>query len=222
MKTVIQKQVALYARVSKADDSQTPENQLIKLRQVAQSRGLTVYDEYVDYASGADPNRPELERLLKDARDGKIGLILTVKVDRIARSMTNLHAMLQELECYDCKFQCVDQPEISTTSSMGKFMLNILGAFAEYEREVIRERTLAGLNRARLEGKVLGRPRKPINLSEVKAMLEAGLSLEEIAEKHDLSEATLRRRIKNGGLISPKETASKSSLSKTDDFATLG
>lgn len=209
--------VALYARVSKADDSQTPENQLIRLREQVKNRNLEIHDQYVDYASGADPNRPELDRLLRDARQGRFELVLTVKIDRIARSMSNLHSMLRELEVYRCHFECIDQPEISTSSPMGKFMLNILGAVAEYERELTRERTLAGLNRARLEGKVLGRPCEVVDVSEVIVMLERGLSFEEIADELGVSSSTIRRRVKNGGIVAPKEKPSKSGLSQTDD-----
>lgn len=210
--------VALYARVSKDDDSQTPENQLIKLRERANLRGFHIQGEYIDYSSGADPNRPELERMLKDARDGKIHLILTVKLDRIARSMPNMYDMILELESYGVKFECIDQPQISTTSSHGKLMIAILGGFAEYERDIIRERTLAGLERARLDGKVLGRPCKHVDLAEVAVLLDSGLSLEEAARRLGVSEPTLRRRVKKEGVVRPNEISSKSPPSNTDDF----
>ena len=80
--------VALYARVSKADDSQDPENQVIRLREYAEGRGWEVYGEpYIDYASGADAFRPALDRMMSDARAHRFGIILVVKIDRIARNM---------------------------------------------------------------------------------------------------------------------------------------
>jgi len=212
-----QNRVALYARVSKADESQTPQNQLMRLHDYAKASRLQTFDEYVDFASGADPNRPELERMLKDARAHRFHTILVVKLDRIARSNIHLYDLIRQFDESKVTFLCVDQPEVSTQTTTGKALLGILGVMAELERDLIRERTLAGLNRARSEGKTLGRPTKDLDLEEIHAMLEAGHSFEEIAQHLAVSEATVRRRVKNGGSESPNKTSSESPLSQTDD-----
>ena len=96
--------VALYARVSKADDSQDPDSQLMHLIAYANERDWIVIDRYVDTASGADDNRPQLDRMMADARGRRFGLVLCVKVDRLARSVTSLYRILSELEARGVKF----------------------------------------------------------------------------------------------------------------------
>ena len=144
--------VALYARVSKADESQNPENQLMRLRSYAQERGYEVSENhvYVDMASGADANRPQLDRMMADARARRFSLVLCVKVDRLARSVSNLYALLTEFDARGVKFECIDQ-SITTNTPTGKLLLSILGGVAEFERELIRDRTKAGLARAKAQ-----------------------------------------------------------------------
>lgn len=191
--------VALYARVSKSDDSQDPENQLLRLRSHAKEHGHEVYGEYVDRASGADPNRLELERMLADARGHRFSMILTVKIDRIARSMSNFYTVLQDLERFGVKFHCVDQPEVSTDSAMGKLLMNILGAMAEFERELIRERTKAGLERTRAQGTVLGRKPVVIDMVRVHELRAQGWGIRRIAKELKVAPDTLRRGLRNEG-----------------------
>lgn len=210
-------EVALYARVSKADDSQDPEVQLRQLRRYAQEQGLEAHDEYVDRASGADPFRPELERMVNDARARRFGLILAVKLDRVARSLPNFYDLLRELELYKVQIHCVDQPEVSTRTSTGRFMTAIIGAAAEYERELIRERTLAGLAKARASGKVLGRPKAAVNAERVLELRREGKTVREVAEELKVSVGTVHRRSKNGASIAPSETPSNLHVPKSSD-----
>jgi len=213
--------VALYARVStvsEASEKQDPETQLLRLRDYAARQGYEIFAEYVDRISGADSSRPSLNRMIEDARDLRFHLILVCKIDRLGRSVLNLVNLLEELEVYGVKLLCTDQPEISTKGPMGRLLLHMLAAVAEYERELIRDRTLAGLERARAEGKVFGRPRAKVDAMEVLALLNEGKSYEKIAAELGVSEPTLRRRVKNGGSNLPKEKGSKSAPSNTDDF----
>jgi len=189
----------LYARVSKWDASQNPENQLIRLRKYAQEQGYDVYDKYVDMASGADQNRPQLDRMLQDARGHRFNLILTVKIDRIARSMPNFHDLLKALEKAGVKFHFIDQPGISNDTADGKLMMNILEAFAEFERELIRDRTKAGLARVRAEGKRLGRPDTKIDFEKVRELKAQGLGIRRIAKELKIAPETLRRGLRNEG-----------------------
>ena len=191
--------VALYARVSKSDESQNPENQLIKLRKYAEYEGHEVYEEYVDKRSGADAHRPALDKMMADARGHRFSMIVVVKIDRMARSMRNLHDTLEELERFGIKFHCVDQPEISTGTPTGKLMLNILGAVAEFERELIRQRTIDGLERAVAGGSTLGRKQKKINMKRVKELKAEGWGVRRIAKELNIAPDTLRRGLKKEG-----------------------
>ena len=146
--------VGLYARVS--TDKQDTDNQMIRLREIAQNRGYEVFDEYVDIASGRNAHRPNLDRMMKDAKSHRFDKILAVRLDRIARSVINLNNLMIDLDEWKVKIEFIDQP-IDTSTPAGKMILTILGAMAEFERELIVERTNDGLKRARKEGKTLGR-----------------------------------------------------------------
>ena len=196
--------VALYARVSKSDESQDPENQLIRLRQYAQERQWEAVGEYVDRASGADAFRPELDRMMADARARRYSLVLCVKVDRLARSVPNLYALLSELDERGVKFECADQ-SISTNTPTGKLLLSILAGVAEFERELIRDRTKAGLARAKAQGKRLGRPRKRVNMDRARDLRSQGLGYRKIADALGVSYVTVRERLKNEGVEPPNE-----------------
>lgn len=181
------KKVAIYARVS-TQDKQDPEVQLVKLREFAAARGWEIYQEYIDRASGADPNRPALDNMLKDARNRRFHAVLIVRLDRITRSIINLLNTLQMLDKWSVSLVCVDQP-IETNSPTGRLMIHILAALAEFERELIRERVKDGMEKARRNGKHIGRPaRKNKNriLQEIKAILK---------ECPDIPKAQLARRV---------------------------
>ena len=154
---------ALYARVSTIDKDQDPETQLVKLRAFAQAKGHTDSVEFVDHASGLDPNRQALKEMLSRARKREFEAIVIVRLDRIMRSTKNLLTMIEDLIRWDVALICVDQP-IETNTALGRYMITILGATAEFERELIRERVKDGLERAKREGKRLGRrPRKDVS-----------------------------------------------------------
>jgi DNA invertase Pin-like site-specific DNA recombinase len=200
--------VALYARVSKSDQSQDPENQLRRLRAYCDERGWEVVKEYSDQASGADPNRPALDRLMADSRARQFKLVLTVKVDRMARSVQNLYKTLEELDGNGVSFECTDQA-ISTHNATGKLLLTILGGVAEFERELIRDRTKAGLARVKAQGKQLGRRESPIDLDRVKELKAQGWGIRRIAKELGVNHQTLRTRLtKEGGKIT-REKAPK-------------
>lgn len=201
--------VALYARVSKGDDSQDPNNQFIRLRQHAQDQGWAVTGEYVDMASGADQWRPQLDVMLRDARGHRFELVLTTKVDRIARSVRNLYEVLKELDASGVEFRCTDQ-DISTQTATGKLLLNVLASVAEFERELIRDRTKAGLVRARLQGKTLGRPSVAIDMDQVRAMRASGVGLRTIAKQLGVSHQTIKNRLRKDGAEAPKENTPSS------------
>lgn len=147
--------IAIYCRVSKRE--QNPENQKIKLIEFAKLKGwdYQIFEE----KETTRKTRPIKEEVLSLLRKGMFDGILIYKLDRWARSLQELIINIEEINSRGKHFIVLTQP-IDTTSSSGMLMFQILGAFAEFERSIIRERTIDGLERARGEGKRLGRPPK--------------------------------------------------------------
>ncbi len=198
--------VALYARVSKDDNIQTNENQLIRLREAAAARSHEVVAEYTDRRSGADPNRPGLDAMMADARRGHYDLIMIVRLDRIARSMVNLAALIEDLNAANVGITCLDQA-IDTSTASGRLVTQVLGAVAEFERELIRDRTNDGLRRARAEGKTLGRPASqltPYQIDKARRILEStpGISKNKLAAEFEgVSRNTLIKQLREAGIL---------------------
>ena len=148
---------AVYCRVS--TDEQNPEHQARVLREYACSHGYEIYDVYVDRVSGMKASRPELMRLLKDAHDKKFDVVLVWKLDRLGRSLQHLIKVVGYFEKWGVDFVCTSQ-NIDTTTSTGKLTFHILAALAQFERDLISERTKLGLRNAKNVGK-RGRDKKP-------------------------------------------------------------
>jgi len=179
----LSKRVALYARVSTA--SQTTENQLLELRQTAQRMGYTIVAEFVDNGiSGAKGrrDRPALDQMLKQATQRRFDMILCWDISRLGRSLQNLVEILTELQSMkiDLFFQ---QQGLDTSTSSGRMMFSVFGALAEYERELIRERVIAGQQRAKAQGIKLGRPSKMNDglRTAIKLLREKGVGIKQIA-----------------------------------------
>lgn len=174
----------IYARVSTTD--QNCEMQVRELREYAERRGWEVSAEYVDTGwSGAKASRPELDRLMKDARQRRFDCVMVWKLDRWGRSLIQSLQSVQELASMGIRFIAITQ-NIDTDQSnpMSRFMLHIFGAFAEFEREIIRERTLAGVRQAKSKGKVIGRPKRVFRRDEVARLRDVeGLSWRAIAQR---------------------------------------
>ena len=175
--------VALYARVSTID--QNCDLQLRELREYCAARKWEVAGEYVDTGwSGVKATRPELSRLMEDARKRRVDAVLVWKLDRWGRSVADSIRRIQELVSLEVRFIAVTQ-NIDTDQSnpMARFLLHIMAVFAELERELIRERTIAGVRTARSKGKVLGRPRRVFRRDEVIRLREEGLSWRSISRR---------------------------------------
>jgi len=192
---------ALYARVSSREslDRQDPENQLRILRARAEWDGVEIHKEYVDHASGADPNRPALAQLERDMRAMRFRKVYVVRLDRITRSLQNLLSLIESFSDRGVDLVCTEQ-DIRTDTSSGKLLLHVLGALAEFERDLISERTREGLARAAEEGRLPGCPRLEIDMEEAHRLRdEQGLSYAELARHFGVSKATIRRRFKKEG-----------------------
>lgn len=149
--------VAIYVRVSKRD--MNPDNQRIQLEDYAKRQGWE-YDVYEERET-TRKTRPIKQEVLRKLRHREYDAVLIWKLDRWARSLQELIVEIDELTNKGIGFIVLTAP-IDTTSASGRLMIQIMGAFAEFEREMIRERTIAGLERARRQGKKLGRPRKAL------------------------------------------------------------
>jgi len=148
--------VALYARVSTTE--QHPEIQLHALRAYATARGLEVAQEYVDHGvSGATARRVALDRLLADARRRRFDVLAVVKLDRLARSVRHLTTLAADFEALGVDLVVLDQA-IDTSTPSGRLLFTVLAGIAEFERDLIRERTVAGMQAARRRGVRFGRP----------------------------------------------------------------
>ncbi len=191
------KRTAIYARVSTRDKGQDPETQLMALRDWADRQNVDVI-EYVDLASGKDLNRPEWKRLTDDWRAGRIDTIAVLRLDRAFRSVVDMHNCLSEWEGRGIRFASITQP-IDTGTPVGKLLTTMLGAVAEFERDLTRERVIEGIARARRDGKKLGRPRSRLSTNHAYETLKRyGYDYPQAAESLRVSESTLRRRVKAG------------------------
>ena len=186
------KRAALYLRVSTVD--QHPETQLHDLRQLAAQRGFEIVDEFTDRISGTKARRPGLDQLMTGARRGRFDVVLAWASDRIARSVKHFLEVLDELNHLNIEFVSFRE-QIDTGGPLGRAIVVIIGAIAELERNLIIERVRAGMRRAKLEGRHIGR--KPLELDRAAILLgrRRGQSLGQIAKSHGVSRATVHRVI---------------------------
>jgi putative DNA-invertase from lambdoid prophage Rac len=190
---------ALYARVSTAD--QRCEMQLAELRRYVESRGWVNYREYVDKGfSGKTGNRPALARCLVDAKAHRFDVILVLKLDRWGRTVAQLSRDIVDFDSMGVRFIAIDQGiDTDKANAMSRFMLNIMSAFAELEREMINERVTAGIRHAQKhgtkKGNPFGRPQKIFDRCKVWALRDQGVSIREIAAKLKLPHGTVQRTL---------------------------
>ena len=188
------KRAAIYVRVS--TDRQTVENQLRELRHIAERRGWEVVTEYHDAgisgAKGRD-DRPGLDEMLKDAQRRRFDVVMAWAIDRLGRSLIDLLGTIQALEACGVDLY-LDQQSIDTTTPAGRLMFQITGAFAEFERSMIRQRIRAGLKRAMEAGKRLGRPKIAHALEKrIQSHLRAGKGMLKVARECGVGTGTVHR-----------------------------
>ena len=184
------KRAVLYMRVSSVD--QHPESQLHDLRAMAAQRGYEVVREYTDKISGTRAKRPGLDELLHDARRGRFDVVLVWAFDRMARSVKHFLEVLDELNHLNVEFISFRE-NIDTSGPLGRALIVIIGAIAELERNLIIERVRAGMRRAKLEGRHIGRPALELDRAAIVHDRERGLSLGQVADLHRVSRTTVMR-----------------------------
>ena len=177
------KRVAIYARVS--TDKQTCENQLKELRSIAERMQYIIVDEFIDEGiSGATSSRPSLDALMKSATQRRFDMVMCWSIDRLGRSLQNLIEILNELQSLKVDLFFMQQG-MDTSTSAGRMMFSIFGALAEFERNLIRERVIAGQQRAISQGVKMGRPSKMNDgmKNAIKLLRERGIGIKQIARE---------------------------------------
>ncbi len=179
---------AIYARVSTLD--QEPENQLQELRRYVEARGWTA-QEYADHGvSGAKDRRPALDRLVTDAKRRQFDVLVCWRLDRLGRNLKHLITLLADLEAWGVSFVSLAEG-IDATTPAGKLQMHILAAISEFERSRTIERVQAGLQRAKRQGRTLGRPRRAISPRQLTRV--EGLSSRAAAKVLGVPRSTLQR-----------------------------
>ena len=187
------KKAALYLRVSTTD--QTVENQRLAIENYCRLQNWRIARTYEDTGvSGAQDRREGLDALKADVAKSKFDVVIVWKFDRLARSTQHLLETLSLLQRYGIDFVSVTEAVDSSTPA-GKMVLTFLGAIAEFEREIIRERVVCGLERAKANGVQLGRPRAGFDVNEALRLKRDGLSWSQLAKQMPVSSATLRRTL---------------------------
>jgi DNA invertase Pin-like site-specific DNA recombinase len=179
----------IYGRVSTSDQSTAM--QVSALREYITRRGWEPAAEYIDEGiSGSRERRPALNRLMADARRRSFDAVAVFRFDRFARSVSHLARALDEFRALGIAFVSLHEA-IDTSTPMGRAMFHIAGAFAELEREIIRERVKAGLANAKRRGRRLGRPRAVVDLWKLRQAIAHGLSARAIARDLGVSPTTV-------------------------------
>lgn len=177
------RRAALYMRVSTAD--QQHDLQIDDLRQVANQRGYTVR-EYLDTGSGSGQHLPQRDQLMRDARSGKVDLVLVWRFDRFARSTRDLLDALENFRSWGIEFVSLREG-IDTSTATGKLVFSVVAALGEFERELIRERVRAGLAAAKRRGVRLGRQPVALDLAKAKRLRAKGMTYRELARSLGVS-----------------------------------
>jgi len=186
--------VAIYGRVSIV--GQEPESQLVALRAHVAQRGWQVVEEFVDRGySGSKERRPPLDRLMRAAWAGQFHAVLVWRFDRFARSVKHLVSALDTFRSMNVAFISL-QEQLDTSSPIGQATFTIIGAMAQLERDIIRERVCAGVARARAEGRRLGRPPlHRVDIVRALALRAEGRSLRAVARELGVHPMAVRRAL---------------------------
>jgi DNA invertase Pin-like site-specific DNA recombinase len=213
----MKKRAVIYARVSTGD--QHLETQLLDLREMAKQRGCEVVREFTDIISGTKSKRPGLDQLMADAQRHRFDVVLVAAFDRIARNVRHFLDVLDELNHLGIEFVS-KRENIDTSGPLGRAMLTIVGAISELERSLIVERVRAGMRRAKLEGRRIGRAPLDIDRVAVISDRRSGMSLTEVAKKYHVSRATVCRLVNEArGLKSHGGNQEKAApLTETDNL----
>ena len=187
---------ALYARVSTRDKSHDVGMQVREFQEFCQRRNWTVADQYIDDGiSSSKERRPQLERLMFDAKKRKFDAVLVYRFDRFARSMRELVNALAEFQSLGIEFISLHEG-IDTSTPNGRLVFGIMASVAEFERELIRDRVRSGIQHAKAKGKRLGRPRVQVDAGRIDGLRRQGRSWSQISRETGLDAAARRRTLR--------------------------
>jgi DNA invertase Pin-like site-specific DNA recombinase len=186
--------IATYSRVSTQKRDQKPEVQVQELRRYCKARGFKITHEIVDRASGGTDERAGLKQLLQLVRAREVDAVVVVKLDRLFRSLKHLVNTLSELDALGVKF-IATRDQVDLTTPAGRMFIQILGSLAEFERELIRERVILGLEHAKSKGVKLGRPKSHDDV-KIRSFRRQGLSYQAIQKELGISKGAVCRALK--------------------------
>lgn len=187
--------VAIYARVSTANNGQDPQVQLRELEEYCQRREWTITGEFVDIGvSGTREKRPELDQLMAEAHRRRFDVVAVWKFDRFARSVSHLLRALETFNALSIQFVSLSE-QLDTNTPAGKMVFTVLGAVAELERTLIVERVKAGMRNAKAKGKKIGRPVVTVDAARIRRLRAAGWSWSKVTAELGLSKGTAQRAI---------------------------
>jgi DNA invertase Pin-like site-specific DNA recombinase len=185
--------VAIYGRVSTTNHGQDVTMQTGEMQQFAQARGWQFVDSYLDVGiSGSKDRRPQLDRLMADARRRRFDVVLVYRYDRFARSLRHLVNALEEFRALGIEFVSIHEG-VDTTTPNGRLIFGIFASIAEFERELIRDRVRSGLRNAKAKGRRLGRPRVAVDSARISGLRASGLSWRAVGKELGVSVRTARR-----------------------------
>jgi DNA invertase Pin-like site-specific DNA recombinase len=191
------KRAAVYMRVSRPEQSIALQIDAAKL--LVEQRGWKLVASFADEGiSGAKARRPELDKLLEGAHRGRFDVVIVWKGDRLFRSLQHMVATMNNFAAWGVDYVSITESSFDTTTSIGKFLRNFFASLAEYERDLIAERSAAGVAAARRRGAKIGRPRVRIDVDEARSLLDGGLSLRRAAARMKIKVSTLHRALHEG------------------------
>src|SRR5438876_610984 len=194
---------AIYARTSTRDRGQDFTNQLLALREFAAKQGWHVHQEYVDQVTGSTDERPAFQRMVQDASQRRFDVLLFWSLDRLSREgVLETLQHLQRLTSYAVAWRSFTEQYLDSTGIFREAVIGILAAIAKQERVRLAERTRAGLERVRREGKTLGRPAAKADTATIRRMRDKGKSWSEIARKTGLSRGTCQKVCRGAATVS--------------------
>jgi DNA invertase Pin-like site-specific DNA recombinase len=187
--------IALYARVSTADKGQDPEMQLRELREYCERRHWSITSEFVDVGvSGAKDSRLQLNKLMGAAKQRRFDAVLVWKLDRFGRSLKHLVTALGEFEALGIAFVSL-RDSFDLTTPAGRLMFNMVASFAEFERDLIRERVKAGIANRRAKGFHVGRKPLSVDSKRLQALRSEGQTIRQIAETSGVSRSLVHKTL---------------------------
>ena len=193
--------VALYIRTSTENQKESIIQQTEELVKYCNLKDLNIYDKYTDFGfTGKNTERPAFNNMMTDAKDGKFELVLVTKIDRFARSTLDLLTNIENLQSLNIQFAATTQP-IDTSSAVGRLTLQIMGAFAEFERSIIRERMEYGRKAAERRGVICNRPKIEVSKTKALNLLEKGLSANAIGKVMEVDTKTITQRLTEWGFV---------------------